>query len=206
MRSAALITVGLALGAALPAFAQQLPKTPPGVSDLRQIAAGTYTVDPFHSEVGFTVNHLGFSNYHGMFGNLTGKMVIDPKAPARARVSIDIPISKVVTTVDELNTQLLSDAFFDAAKYPTAHFEATSIKPMGKKARISGNLTLKGVTRPVVLDATFVGAGVMMGKRTVGFDATTVIKRSEFNILNGIPLIPDEVPLTIAVAFEKNEH
>lgn len=205
MRSAPLMLAGLALGLAPPALAQQLPKTAPGTPNLRQITAGTYTVDPAHSQIAFTVNHLGFSHYRGIFGNLTGKMTMDPKAPARARVSIDIPIRKVVTTVDELNTQLLSDAFFDAARYPTAHFEATSIRPMGRKARIAGNLTLKGITRPVVLDATFVGAGVMMGKRTVGFDATTTIKRSEFNIMNGIPLIPDEVPLTIAVAFEKSE-
>jgi polyisoprenoid-binding protein YceI len=203
MRKAALALTGLALATALPVTAQQLPRTPPGTPDLRQIAAGTYTVDPAHSQVAFTVNHLGFSYYRGIFGGLTGRMTIDPKAPDKARVSIDIPIRKVVTTVDELNTMLLSETFFDADHYPTGHFEATSIKVMGKKARITGNLTLKGVTRPVLLDASFVGAGVMMGKRTVGFDATTTIRRSEFNILNSIPLIPDEVPLTIAVAFEK---
>jgi len=205
MKRASCLLAGLSLAVALPAIAQNMPTTPPGAADLGRVAAGTYTVDPFHSQVAFTVNHLGFSYYHGIFGNLTGTMTIDPKAPTKAKVSIDIPINKIVTTVGELNMELLKPDFFDAAKYPTAHFEATSVRPMGKKAKISGDLTLKGVTRPVVLDASFVGAGVMMGKRTVGFDATTIIKRSEFNILSGIPLIPDEVPLTIAVAFEKSE-
>jgi polyisoprenoid-binding protein YceI len=108
-----------------------------------------------------------------------------------------------VTTVEKLTEHLLSPDFFEQASYPTAHFESTSIEPSGTKAKISGNLTIKGVTKPVVLDATFVGAGAMRGKQTIGFDATTTIKRSEFNILRSIPGISDAVPLTIAVAFEK---
>lgn len=190
----------------LPAVAQPLPKRPPGVADIKRIAPGRYVVDPQHSQVTFSVNHLGFSTYRGMFGGLTGSIVIDPRLPAKSKVSIDIPIRSITTTVKELDAHLLTPSFFDAARHPTGHFESTSIRPAGKKVRIAGRLTLKGVTRPVVLDATFVGAGVMMGKRTIGFDATTTIKRSAFGISEGIPLIPDEVPLVIAVAFEKPER
>jgi polyisoprenoid-binding protein YceI len=154
-------------------------------------------------QITFTVNHLGFSNYSGIFGNPTGTLTLDPKDPAKAKVSIDVPINKLVTTVEKLTEHLLSPDFFEQASYPTAHFESTSIEPSGTKAKISGNLTIKGVTKPVVLDATFVGAGAMRGKQTIGFDATTTIKRSEFNILRSIPGISDAVPLTIAVAFEK---
>ena len=198
------LLAGIYMAATLPAIAQ-MPTTPPGTSDTRRVIAGTYMVDPGHSQVAFTVNHLGFSTYHGIFGDVTGSMSIDPKAPAKAKVSIDIPIQGIATTSAKLNEHLLGPDFFDAAKHPTAHFESTSIRASGKSARISGNLTIKGVTKPVVLDAVFVGAGTMMGKRTVGFDATTTIKRSDFGVSYGIPLVPDAVPLQISVAFEKPE-
>jgi len=197
------LVMGISI-AAVP-LAAQMPKTPPGSSDVRRVTAGTYTVDPGHSQVTFTVNHLGFSTYRGLFGSLTGSMTIDPKTPAKAKVSIDIPMSGITTTVEKLDEHLKAADFFDAAKYPTAHFESTSVRVMGKTAKISGNLTIKGVTKPVVLDAVFVGAGTMMGKRTIGFDATTTIKRSDFGVSYGIPLVPDAVPLQISVAFEKPE-
>lgn len=197
------LLLGLSV-AALPVVAQ-MPKTPPGISDVRRVTAGTYTVDPAHSQVSFTVNHLGFSTYRGLFGDVTGSLTIDPKAPAKAKVSIDIPMSGIVTTSTKLDEHLKNADFFDAAKYPTAHFESTSVRPTGKTARISGNLTIRGITKPVVLDATFVGAGTMMGKRTVGFDAKTTIKRSDFGVSYGIPMVPDTVPLEIFVAFEKPE-
>ncbi|MGC6331330.1 YceI family protein [Rhizorhabdus sp. FW153] len=197
------LVMGISI-AAVP-LAAQMPKAPPGSSDVRRVTAGTYTVDPGHSQVTFTVNHLGFSTYRGLFGSLTGSMTIDPKAPAKAKVSIDIPMSGITTTVEKLDEHLKAPDFFDAAKYPTAHFESTSVRAMGKTAKISGNLTIKGVTKPVVLDAVFVGAGTMMGKRTIGFDATTTIKRSDFGVSYGIPLVPDAVPLQISVAFEKPE-
>ncbi|KQX18495.1 MULTISPECIES: YceI family protein [unclassified Sphingomonas] len=202
-RSATALVLGLSF-VALP-IAAQMPKTPPGTPDIGGVTAGSYTVDPNHSQVSFTVNHLGFSTYRGLFGGITGSMTIDPKAPAKAKVSIDIPMSGITTTVAELDEHLKKADFFDAAKYPAAHFESTSVRPSGKTARISGNLTIKGITKPVVLDAVFVGAGTMMGKRTIGFDAKTTIKRSDFGVSYGIPLVPDTVPLEIFVAFEKPE-
>lgn len=204
MKRACLLSAGIAIATALPASGQ-MPKTPPGIADTRRIAAGTYAVDPGHSQVTFTVNHLGFSTYRGMFGAVTGSMTIDPKAPARSKVSIVIPVSGITTTVAKLDEHLKGPDFFDAAKFPTARFEAVSIRPSGKRAKISGRLTIKGVTKPVVLDAVFIGAGTMMGKRTIGFDATTTIRRSDFGVSYGIPLVPDLVPLQISVAFEKPE-
>lgn len=200
-------TIALLLGLSLLSLpvTAQTPKAPPGTSDVRRVAAGTYTVDPSHSQVSYTVNHLGFSTYRGLFGDVTGSLTIDPKAPAKAKVSIDIPMSGIVTTSTKLDEHLKTADFFDAAKYPTAHFESTSVRVTGKTARISGNLTIRGITKPVVLNAAFVGAGTMMGKRTVGFDATTTVKRSDFGILYGIPMVPDLVPLDIFVAFEKPE-
>ncbi|ATE67296.1 YceI family protein [Rhizorhabdus dicambivorans] len=203
-RTTLALALPLSLGASV-VLAQDLPKAPPGTADVRRVAAGTYTVDPDHSQVAFTVNHLGFSTYRGIFGNVRGSMTIDPRAPAKANVVIDIPISGITTTSAKLDEHLKNADFFDAARYPAARFEATSVRPSGKRARISGNLTIKGITRPVVLDAVFVGAGTMMGKRTIGFDATTTIRRSDFGVSYGIPLVPDSVPLQISVAFEKPE-
>jgi len=202
MKRGVILLAGLSIVAAIPLFAQ-MPTTPPGAPDVSRVTAGSYTVDPGHSQVAFAVNHLGFSTYHGLFGNVTGTMTIDPKALASTKVSIDIPMSGITTTSAKLNEHLQAPDFFDAAKYPTAHFESTRIEASGSKAKISGNLTIKGVTKPVVLDASFVGAGVMMGKRTIGFDATTTILRSDFGVSYGVPLVPDAVPLTISVAFEK---
>lgn len=202
MRRIAILLAGISIGAAPPLFAQ-MPTTPPGAADTSRVAAGSYTVDPGHSQVAFTVNHLGFSMYRGLFGDVTGTMTLDPKAPAATKVSIDIPMSGITTTSAKLDEHLQGADFFDAARYPTAHFESTKVDVSGKKAKISGNLTIKGVTKPVVLDTTFVGAGTMMGKQTVGFEAKTAIKRSDFGVSYGIPLVPDEVPLDISVAFER---
>jgi len=205
MKRLSVLLVGLSIATGGPLAAQDMPKTPPGISDVRRVSAGTYSVDPAHSQIVFTVNHLGFSTYRGIFASPTGSLEIDPKQPAKARLSVDIPMSGITTTSGELDKHLKGADFFDAAKYPTARFESTSIRPSGKKARITGNLTIKGITRPVTLDAVFVGAGTMMGKRTIGFDATTVIKRSDFGVSYGIPLVPDPVSLQISVAFEKPE-
>jgi len=189
----------------LPVFAQ-MPTTPPGAPDAARVSGGSYTADPGHSQVAFTVNHLGFSLYRGIFGEISGTMTLDPKAPAKAKVSIDVPIDKVVTTSTKLNEHLMKPEFFDAAKFPTAHFESTSIVAKGMTAMITGNLTIKGVTKPVVLKAKFIGAGKSMmpgGSEAIGFEATTSIKRSDFGVSYGIPLVPDLVPLDISVAFEK---
>ena len=194
--------------ATLPAIAQ-MPKAPPGAPDAKRVTAGEYKADPAHTQVGFTVNHLGFSLYRGIFGNVSGTLSLDPKAPDKAKVAIDIPVADVKTTSDKLDEHLKGADFFDAAKFPTVHFESTSVKVAGTKATISGNLTIKGVTKPVVLNASFIGAGTManpMTKQTseqVGFEATTTIKRSDFGVSYAIPMIPDDVPLTISVAFMK---
>ena len=190
--------------AAVPALAQDLPKEAPGAPDPARVVAGTYEVDPGHTQVLFTVNHLGFSPYAGMFVEPTGTMVLDPADPAAARLDIRFPIAKVRTTVAALDEHLQKADFFDAARFPEGRFVATKVTATGTAARIEGDLTLKGVTRPITLDARFVGAGsAVMGppKVNVGFAATSVIRRSDFGIDAAIPLVSDEVALTINAAF-----
>lgn len=199
---AALFIAPLAIGTAV--VAQNAPALP-GAVDPARVQAGTYAVDPAHTQVAFTVNHFGFSNYVGLFGNITGSLTIDPAQPEKASVSIEIPMTEARTSSDKLNEHLKTPDFLDTAKYPTAKFVSTGVKVDGMTADIAGNLTLLGVTKPVTIKAQFTGAGAhpMNKKLNVGFSGTTMIKRSEFGMGKYVPLVSDEVELAITVAFEK---
>ena len=207
-----LILLAATAAVATPLIAQQAMQKP-GSKSVAAITGGTYTVDSGHTLIGWRVDHLGFNDYFGIFGDATGTLVLDPKNPNGARVKITIPVSKVTTASAGLTSHLLRAGkdggkpdFFGAA--PTdAKFVSTRVAAVGQRAKITGNLTLNGVTRPVVLDASFAGAGkappMMGGKENVGFHATTTIKRSQFGIAYGIPVVSDDVRLDITVAFQK---
>ncbi len=193
----------LALLITTPALAQ----TPP-TRDPAQIPAGTYAVDPGHTQVGWRVSHMGFSNYAGGFSNVSGTLELQPKNPAAAKLSVKIPVASVTTTSAKLTDELKGDQWLDAAKFPDMTFVSTKVAPAGKDhAKVTGDLTLHGVTKPVTLDVTLVGAGVnpLSKKYTVGFEATGTLKRSEFGVKTYVPLIGDELHLTIAGAFEKQD-
>lgn len=197
MDAARLLIAGLAM-ASVPAAAQQT-----AAADITRIMPGRYGVDPQRSHVAFTINQLGFAAYRGSFVKVTGSLVIDHRQPARTRVVIDIPIRNLTTTLKQVDAHLRGPDFFDAVRFPVAHFESTSVIPMGRKARIAGRLTLKGVTKTVILDANLVGTGLIAGHRAVSFEATTTIRRSSFGVSAALPLIPDMIPLDIIVVFEK---
>lgn len=203
-----------ALAAALPLGAQPAMQKP-GSRSVAAISGGTYQVDPAHTLVVWKVDHLGFTPYTGIFGGTTGTLQLDPKHPAAARVDVTIPLAKVTTANPALTAHLLRPAkevgvkpdFFGADPAP-AHFTSTSVKVLGNgRAAISGKLTLNGVTRPVVLAASFYGAGkppAMMGfNEDIGFTATATIRRSEFGIGFYVPLVSDAVALDIAASFTK---
>ena len=193
----------LALLVATPVLAQ----TPP-TRDPAQIQAGTYAVDPGHTQVGWRVSHMGFSNYAGGFSDVSGTLELQPKNPAAAKLSIKIPVTSVATTSAKLTDELKGDQWLDAAQFPAMTFVSTKVAPEGKdRAKVTGDLTLHGVTKPVTLDVTLVGAGVnpLNKKVTVGFEATGTLKRSEFGVKTYVPLIGDELHLTIAGAFEKQD-
>ena len=194
----------LAIGSLACAGTAQMPTTPPGAPDPARVTPGTYTVDPAHSEVLWTVNHLGFSEYTGQFISPTGTLTIDPAHPDQAKVDITISIANMMTTSKALEEHMKKPEFFDAAKFPEGRFVSTRVAVTGRTATITGNLTLKGVTKPVVLAARFIGAGPspMSKKTNVGFAATTSIKRSDFGVSYGVPIISDEVKLVINAAFE----
>lgn len=207
---AALAVVGTA-----PLWAQGAPSGPPGQKQTSAITGGTYQADPNHTLVQWEINHLGFSPYYGLFGDITGTLQLDPKAPKNAKVSMTIPISKVTTASKGLTEHLLrapktagGQPDFFGASPADATFVSTSVRPKGtNEADVTGNLTINGVTRPVTLDVDFYGAGKMPaqmgGAENIGFEATTTIRRSEFGMGQMVPMLSDEVKLKIAAAFTK---
>lgn len=184
----------------------------PGTADASQVTAGTYTADAGHTLVQWKVNHFGFSDYFGIFGDITGTLELDPADIDSAKLDVTIPVSKVVTASAGLTSHLLRDgqdgapADFFGANPADARFVSTQVsKTSDTQALITGDLTLNGVTKPVSITAEFVGAGKhpFNQKETVGFKGSTRIKRSDFNINYGIQVVSDTVDLEIAAAFEK---
>ncbi|MBL0924352.1 MAG: YceI family protein [Sphingomonadaceae bacterium] len=204
------IFLALPLFIAVPLVAQSAPQMP-GTMDTSRVTAGNYTVDPSHTLVGWRVSHFGFNDYFGIFGDATGTLTLDPKKPNASKVEITIPVSKVTTASTGLTGHLLRAGkdggkpdFFGPAP-ADAKFVSKAVTVNGTRALVTGDLTLNGITKPVRLDAQFSGAGTnpFNKKETVGFHATSVIKRSNFGINYGIPMVTDEVKLDISVAFEK---
>lgn len=178
----------------------------PGTKDAAKVTGGTYKVDGGHTQVVFAWDHMGFSNNMGTIAEPTGTLTLDKANPAASKVSVEFQIANLRTGVAKLDEHLAKPDFFDAAKYPTATFVSTSVKPDGATgAEITGNLTLHGVTKPVTLDAEFYGAGIqpMSKKENVGFVATGSIKRSDFGMGAYVPLVSDAIELKIIAAFEK---
>ena len=185
------------------AVVAQMPTSPPGKADPKAVVAGTYTIESSHTQVRFEYMHLGFNPYFGDFSNIKGTLVIDPAKPAASSVEVEVPIDSIHVPSANLLEEFKSPMFFDAAKYPTATFKSTKVTPMGTKARIDGNFTLHGVTKPLTLEASFVGTGAMRGKQTIGFTATAWLKRSDYGIAGGVPMVADEVKIDITAAFDK---
>jgi len=214
--AAAAAALALAVGttAFAPALTAQGAPQIPGAQDPSRVTAGTYAADPNHSLIGFEVNHFGFNDYYGLFGDVAGTLVIDPANLSAAKVDVTIPVANVTTASKGLTEHLLRAGkdggkpdFFGPVP-AVARFVSTAVKVDAKeptKATITGDLTLNGVTKPVTFEAEFTGAGdnPFNKKATIGFEAETSIKRSDFGVNYGIPLVSDEVELDISVAFEK---
>jgi polyisoprenoid-binding protein YceI len=172
--------------------------------DPASVKAGTYKVEPYHTQAGFSVSHFGFTNFSGVFSGASGSLVLDPAKPSAARLEVTIPIQSVQTTIAQLDGMLKGDQWFDTAKFPTATFTSTKVVLSGKdSAVITGNLTLHGVTKATTLKARFIGAGVdpLDKSFAAGFEAAGTIKRSDFGVSTYVPLVGDDVRLTIAGAF-----
>jgi len=176
-----------------------------GEAALGSARPGSYKVESYHTQVGFSISHFGFTNYSGLFSGATGSLQLDPAKLGTSKLDISIPVDSVTTTVSKLTDELKGDQWFDTAKFPKATFVSTQVVPTAEGATVTGNFTLHGITKPVVLHVRFIGAGVNPIDKayTVGFEATGTIKRSDFGVKTYLPAVGDEVQLNIAGAFEQ---
>lgn len=169
-----------------------------------QVRSGSYVLDPAHGKITWSVDHMGFSTYIGQFSGVSADLQLDSANPAASRLDASVKMDSVGTFSDGLDKHLKTADFFDTAKHPTATFRATSIRRTdADSADIAGNLTLRGVTKPIVIKADFNQAGVNPVSKlyTVGFDGKATIKRSDFGISYGLPMLGDEVTLQLEAEF-----
>lgn len=160
----------------------------------------TYTIDPAHTNVVAQWSHFGFSNPVAHFGDVEGSITYDADNVAASSVEVILPLSGLNSFVPAFDEHLRNADFFEADKYPQATFKSTKVEAAGEgKLKVTGNLTIKDITKPVVLDATInkVGAHAMTNQPTAGFDAVATIKRSDFGLDLYAPAVSDEVQLRI---------
>ncbi|MDO8606683.1 MAG: YceI family protein [Phaeospirillum sp.] len=193
------IAATVAFTAATPASAQSAAST-----DLAKVEGGRFAVDKSHAKLIFSFNHFGFSTSYGLFSDFDAKLVFDPKAPAASTLDVTINMDRIDTFVPKLDGHMKSADLFDVAKFPTATFKSSAIEVTGPTTgKVTGDLTLHGVTKPVTLDTTFNGGGInpVSKNYVVGFNATAKLKRTDFGVSYAAPMVGDEVTLTISGEF-----
>ncbi|MDJ0827690.1 MAG: YceI family protein [Rhodobacter sp.] len=168
--------------------------------------AETYVLDASHSQIVFSYNHLGYSTNWGMFSGFGGEIMFDADDPAASSVTVSFPVMSMFTGWEARFDHFMSADFFDATEDEMVTFASTGIEVTGDgTAMITGDLTLNGVTKPVVLDATLnqTGDHPMAKKPWAGFSASTTLLRSDFGVGNFAPFISDEVEVMISIEASK---
>lgn len=181
-------------------LAADAPMAPSASTDLANVAKGDYAIDPEHTNVMFELSHMGFSTFVGRFNKTSGDLSFDTKKPQKSKIAVTIDVGSIDTKVPKLDEHLKDADFFDAAKYPDIKFKSTKVEKLtDTTGRVTGDLTMHGVTKPVTLDVTYVGGGQhpMFKKSAIGFSARGTIKRSDFGITKFVPMVGDDVTLVI---------
>ena len=162
--------------------------------------AGVWAIDTSHTQVGFSLKHLGISTVHGMFTTYAGEATIGADLASSA-VQLTVDMASVTTGNTWRDEHLVGDLFFDVAQFPQMAFVSTALAPAGGGLELQGDLTIRDVTRPVRFDLEFCGSSVfpMDEKLHAGFLATTTISRTEFGIGYGVPLASDDVVVRLDV-------
>jgi polyisoprenoid-binding protein YceI len=173
--------------------------------------AVTYTFEPQHTQGVIRWNHLGFANPTAQFNNVQGTLEFDPADPTRSSVRVTIPLASMSTGVPDLNDDFQSSDFFDLAKFPTATFKSGKVDKGSapNTLKVAGDLSVHGITKPVVLDVTInkIGTNPRNQVPTVGFEAMATLKRSDFGLGLYVPQVSDEIRIHItAEAAEKNAY
>lgn len=171
-------------------------------------AAEKYVLDAGHSQIVFTYDHLGFSTTTSMFSGFDGEIMLDEAEPANSSVSVSFPVMSMITGWQKRSDHFMSPDFFGATEADMVTFTSTGIEVTGEKTGlITGDLTMNGVTKSVVLDAKLnqMGDHPMANKPWAGFDATTTLLRSDYNLGKFAPFVGDEIAINISVEAMKAE-
>lgn len=164
------------------------------------VLAADFKVDETHSNVAFKVSHMGFSTTLGRFNQFEGSYFFDGDNPAASKVNLSIQADSVDTNHEPRDKHLRSPDFFDVRQYPTMTFTSTAYEGTKESGKLTGDLTLHGVTKPVTLDVAFVGEGDdPWGSFRNGFNAVGKIKRSDYGMEYGLPGIGDDIELNVFV-------
>lgn len=173
----------LALSWALPAFAQN------------------YQIDPVHTSLVFRVKHMDTAFVYGMFRDIKGTVVVDEANPARSSINIEVDANSVFTANEQRDNHLRSPDFFNTRQFPTITFRSTEVRRVNANTvQVRGNLTIRGITRPITTNVTLTGKGKNpRGQDIIGFETTFNIRRSEFGIRYGLPGLGDDVRIMLSV-------
>jgi len=196
----------------MPRLTVSVPAIAAAVSAAAALLAGpaasaapeAYQLEKTHVDLLFDISHAGFSHKHGSFRDLDATLVYDAQQPQASRVSVTVRTDSLDTAFAARDQDVKGPQFLDTARYPTMTFASTKVTRTGEKTLdVTGNLTLHGVTRPLVLHATLnqLGPNPFDKRPTVGFSATGSLRRSDFGMKTYLPMIGDAITITIDAEF-----
>lgn len=172
-----------------------------------------WIIDPAHSQVGFSVKHMMVTTVHGRFRSYRGQIDFNPEAPLETKASIEIDVASVDTSNADRDGHLRTGDFFHAEEHPTITFKTTKIEPESDGFKVHGDLTMRGITKPIVLDAELSGVAKNgYGKTILGLSASGTIKRQDFGVSfhqlleTGGLAVADKVKLEIDVQAYREEE
>jgi polyisoprenoid-binding protein YceI len=168
---------------------------------LPAFAADTFQIDPMHSETGFQIRHV-VTKVRGRFAKFSGTILYDQVNPAKSSVDVSIDAASITTDTEMRDKDLRSEKFFDVAKFPTLTFKSTGVKRVNpNQLEVTGTFTLHGVTRTITIPVTELGVAPGMAPNTTvaGFEGKLTIKRSDYGITTYVPVVGDEVEISLNV-------
>jgi polyisoprenoid-binding protein YceI len=172
------------------------------------LVSGTYSADPAHSTILFQTNHLGLSTFVARFDDYTTDLKIDVDDFSKSSLVVTVKPDSVDINLPLFAEHMSSENWFDVAKYPEVTFKSTSFEQTSPtEGKVTGDLTIRGITKPLTLAVRLVGAGLhpMKQSQVFGIEARGIVKRSEYGMTYGLPLVPDDVKLIINAEFHKQD-
>ncbi len=191
------LALSLLLLASLPAFAQDKP----AAAAAPAAAVQKYDIDNSHTFVTFTWDHIGFSKPSARLEKINGSLMLDKNDITKSSVNVTMPLDGLHTGVEKLDAHMKSADMFEAAKYPDITFKSTKIEKAGAGLKITGDLSVHGVTKSIVLNGKVnkIGDNPMLKVPSAGFDADVVLKRSDFGVTYAVPAVSDEITVHITL-------